>query len=99
MSTGKRNTKKHVHKYRKAVLYGTPTWCCSLPDCNHYMPPAMSEMVEGKNSICWGCGKTFVLDTEAMLEDRPRCYWCRHPELSEDAVMNRLMADKLAGKL
>lgn len=65
--------KRHVHKYNRIFMSGTPLWACALPTCNHYMPKHMEMMVEGKMSICWDCGKEFILDEENMMVDKPNC--------------------------
>ncbi len=68
--------KRHTHKYQHLQMNFGKIWACALPDCNHYMPIHMSKMVEGKNSQCWGCNNTMILDEENMKEDRPICDEC-----------------------
>ena len=80
--------KRHVHKYHRVTLSFGLVWACGLPDCNHYMPQHMNQLVEGKNSLCWQCNIMFVLDANAMKEDRPRCFNCRtgiKPEEIDDS--------------
>lgn len=61
-------TRKHIHKYRLVPMNASQkVWSCALPDCNHYMPPNMQHMIEGKASECWNCGKTTTMSTDRML--------------------------------
>ncbi len=69
--------KRHVHKYRKVSTGFGLVWACALPDCSHYMPQVMTELISGKFSICWGCRETFVLTPENMKDDFPRCDDCK----------------------
>ena len=59
-------------------------WRCALSDCYHYMPPHMEEILEGRKSICWGCGQEFALDEIAMMDDMPNCFSCRNPTVETD---------------
>lgn len=60
--------KKHkVHKYRKVNIGRKEPYIvyrCMLPDCSHYLP---ESLIEGKKSICWRCGKEFVM-TRAQMD-------------------------------
>jgi hypothetical protein len=69
--------KKQLHKYHRIVVAGNKVWACALSDCTHYMPKHMEDMVLGKKSMCWQCDKVFILDNDAMQEDKPRCIECR----------------------
>jgi hypothetical protein len=69
--------RRHPHKYRKAKLTFGTVWACALPDCNHYMPQHMSELVVGKRSICWTCDAIFVMSPENMKEEFPKCDDCK----------------------
>lgn len=57
-----------------------------MADCNHYMPKHLEATVEGKNSICWGCGEEFPLDADSMLEDKPRCLKCRGIIIEDEQI-------------
>lgn len=72
--------KRHTHKYQKVQLGFGKVWACALPDCNHYMPSHMTIMVEGKNSLCWGCNESMILDITAMMIDRPICDNCLYKQ-------------------
>lgn len=74
MSKGSR---KHTHKYHRVDLNFARVWACALPECNHHMPAHYTALVVGKRSYCWQCGKEFLLDGDAMIEDKPRCVECR----------------------
>lgn len=68
--------KRHVHKYHFTEVAFGKIWACGLPDCNHYMPQHMTNMVNGKYSICWRCEAQFILDAIAMKSERPICVDC-----------------------
>ena len=78
MSTRGRGSKNHTHKYWQKNLSNQKVWACALGDCSHYMPAHMNEMVVGKKSICWECGKEFHLDEDNMKNSEPICYECAH---------------------
>jgi DNA-directed RNA polymerase subunit RPC12/RpoP len=42
------------------------------------MPKHQEAAVIGRLSICWKCESEFPLDEDAMTEDKPRCFNCRH---------------------
>ena len=64
---GTQKAKRHTHKYRLVPMNAsTKVWACALPDCNHYMPPNMANMIEGKQSECWDCGKSTTMSVDRM---------------------------------
>lgn len=69
--------KRHTHKYHKVNLAGQQVWACALPDCNHYMPKHMEQMVHGKATICWSCGADTILSPLNMNDEKPTCAECR----------------------
>jgi len=69
--------KRHIHKYHRVDLGGTEVWACALSDCNHFMPPHYTKLVEGKSSICWNCGESITLNKSNMIDDEPKCNDCR----------------------
>ena len=70
--------KRHVHKYMRRNVSYVDVWACALPNCTHYMPPHMAELVEGKHSICWSCEKVFVMNILNMEanDGKPICDDC-----------------------
>lgn len=76
--------KRHVHKYHQVMMGSVPVWACALPDCNHYMPAHMKNMIPGKASICWECLSPITLDKHNMEFQTPICAKCErkheHPE-------------------
>jgi hypothetical protein len=50
-------------------------------------------MVPGKASICNQCGAQFVLDSDAMREDKPRCLDCRGLSVEEDFPMTDVLRE------
>ncbi len=75
--------RKHVHKYRQVEISGDKVWACGLPECHHYMPHHMRNLIPGKASICWECGESFVLDARALALDMPVCINCIAPTSDE----------------
>lgn len=86
MSSNK--AKRHTHKYHKIDMLGSKIWACALPDCNHYMPKHMENLIPGKSTYCWECNSSMVLDPKALTMDRPICIDCRNPG------MNKLLSEK-----
>lgn len=89
-----------VHKYRLRPFGSNSVWACGNPNCNHYMPPHLAAMVEGKSSLCNQCGEQFVLTSDSLKEREPRCDDCRYAQLKTDDnvpitdVMRDFLADK-----
>lgn len=69
--------KNHTHKYILRATGSYNVWACALQDCNHFMPPNLTSLVEGRNSYCWECDEKFIMDSDAMRESKPRCFDCR----------------------
>ena len=67
---------RHVHKYMRINMSSHKIWACALPECNHYMPIHLEELVPGKASICWECGDKMILDLDNMKSDKPKCAEC-----------------------
>lgn len=72
--------RRHVHKYRHVSLSYGRVWACGFPDCSHYMPAHLDEMMPGKYSICWSCGERFIFDEDNMKNDFPVCNDCSGAE-------------------
>lgn len=68
--------KRHVHKYHKISVRFADLWACGSPLCSHYIPEHQSELVNGKASICWGCGEMFILNPTNMKNRKPQCDDC-----------------------
>ena len=66
----------HVHKYVRVQLGKERNyfvWRCSVSGCPHYVP---RELVVGRQSICWRCGKVFTI-TQAVIDlKKPHCVEC-----------------------
>lgn len=90
MATNK--AKRHVHKYHKVIVGGTKVWACAHPECPHFMPAHMAEMVAGKASYCWECGEKMILDADNMKMDKPTCPECRGlADIDIDAILEERM--------
>lgn len=71
-----RGAKRHTHKYYKKTLSFGQVWACALPTCNHYMPTHMTELLPGKQSVCWECEGMLVLNELNMKMEKPLCEDC-----------------------
>lgn len=70
--------RKHTHKYYHGRrVAGTLIWSCALPECGHYMPKHMEELIEGRLSICWKCNEPFVMMNSHMKMEKPICDNCQ----------------------
>jgi hypothetical protein len=67
---------KHTHKYIRITAKHSFVWKCALEGCNHFVYGAQDYIVEGRQSICWNCGQSFVLDRERMKQEMPHCIDC-----------------------
>lgn len=65
---------KHIHKYHKNP--DTGLWHCAFPGCYHFMPKNVESSVRGRESICWECNGTFILDEHNMKDSEPVCEQC-----------------------
>jgi hypothetical protein len=86
--------KRHVHKYIRTQLRFALVWRCADPECTHFMPPHQEGLMDGRASFCWQCSQQFILDTDALKEDMPRCPLCRMPEIV-DLDIDDLIAHRL----
>ena len=82
--------KRHTHKYYKTTLGHVNVWACGLGDCNHYMPPHLSGMVAGKDTLCWKCNEVTTLDSRTMRMDKPLCIECDSNAVSQDLDVQRI---------
>lgn len=65
--------KKHTHMYRKLP---NSIWCCSLPDCTHYLPTNVEWMIEGRVSLCHKCTGKLIMTTDKLKLPNPICDEC-----------------------
>lgn len=88
-------SKRHIHKYYRALMNGDMLWTCALPDCMHHMPKHYEQGVFGKGFYCWDCGEMsqlrkehLALEPKFFLKDddqpiRPICYECANKYVSQ----------------
>jgi len=65
----------HIHKYKR-IEWGdnkTLVWRCMMENCAHYLH---EPMVEGKRSVCWKCGKPFIMTKAHLMRVKPKCDAC-----------------------
>lgn len=66
-------TLKHTHRYEKI----DGTWYCGHPHCSHYVPRNIrGGDVKGRASMCWECGREFILIEALMQRNKPLCKEC-----------------------
>lgn len=68
--------KQHIHKYQRISIGEFKVWSCALPDCQHYMPKHMEQMIPGKGTICWNCLEECLMGPIQMNMIRPFCDDC-----------------------
>ena len=62
-----------AHKYRRVKMGREKDYIvyrCDLPSCPHYVPKYLAV---GRESICWKCGKTFILNGKNLTQAKPTC--------------------------
>ena len=69
----------HIHRYHKVDIGKRREYfvfACALPDCTHYLHS--ENQVVGKFSLCWRCGKKFIIakDVRGRVLKRPHCVSC-----------------------
>jgi hypothetical protein len=68
----------HIHKLKRLKYKsGNITFFCALPDCNFKINPALAL---GKRSLCWRCGKDFIMNEYALRLAKPHCQECHKPK-------------------
>lgn len=69
----KSKTHEGAHQYRRVRLGKEKDYIvyrCIKPGCPHYIP---KEMLPGKTSVCWKCGKEFIVQTSNLQQAKPTC--------------------------
>lgn len=82
--------RKHTHKYHRVSTGVLQVWACALPDCTHYMPKHMENMLPGKNTVCWSCDTETILTPINMSQDQPMCPVCMGIEKVDDGMAARI---------
>lgn len=62
----------HIHKYRRVKIgkkRDYTVYKCAL-NCSHYITP---DLIRDRKSICWACGKEFVIQVKHTRQVRPTC--------------------------
>jgi hypothetical protein len=80
----------HVHKLKRLKYKsGNIIFFCSLPDCTFKTNIALAL---GKRSLCWRCGKDFIMSEYSLRLAKPHCDACHKPKLEQlDTGRNILM--------
>lgn len=90
-----RATGKHIHKYMHQQLKVIKVWRCAAPECSHWMPPHLEDLLMGRFSVCWNCNETFPLDERAMQDEQPVCINCIVPDMEEKLEENMTPQQKM----
>ena len=72
--------RKHIHKIVRVQGRFTQVWRCA--ECKYTVTPAQDYYILASKSICWECGKPFVMDEDTMQMDFPSCARCRNPNIA-----------------
>ena len=90
----------HIHKVRKRALGKLGkylVYACTFPDCTFYL---QVKLYIGKETICWGCGKTFKLTGfPSDMPEKPRCGNCkrnRKPESVKEIATEKAVEELLS---
>lgn len=59
---------KHTHKYLRTPYGKSEVFKCV--NCPHYVP---TDLIVGRESVCWFCGKTFTISIARSKKARPTC--------------------------
>ncbi len=86
-------SRRHPHKYRRVDLEYAKVFSCALPECTHYMPKHMEKTLLGKQAVCWGCDEIFILDSDALKLDEPKCVTCRTGIKPDDTEVEAPIAE------
>ena len=102
-------SKRHIHKYYRAMLNGDMLWTCALPDCMHHMPKHYENAVLNKAFYCWECGEISQLRKEHLALDsifftdiegepvHPKCIRCAKNLIDfddMDSVIKEIVGEK-----
>lgn len=83
-------SKRHIHKYHKVLVNTTKVWACGEPECYHFMPDNLKDLIPGRASKCWSCEDTFILDPINMKDDKPICINCKAIREVDSPISQRL---------
>lgn len=76
---------KHIHKFKRLKYKsGNVIFFCSLPDCTSKINPALAL---GKRSICWRCGKDFIMSEYSLRLAKPHCDACHKHKKGEEVTL------------
>lgn len=64
---------QHIHKYMRDKLGKLVIYKCMLPGCSHYL---YRNMALNKVSVCWYCGKEFLMSKKSLKLKKPHCKDC-----------------------
>jgi hypothetical protein len=97
------NKQQHIHKFKRVIIGGTsiekdpetgrkrlvskpgtPYYRCIIPGCNSRY---LIDDMEGRESICWGCGGIVAFSTSMRTLAKPRHFQCRKKRKEEEIEM------------
>jgi len=72
----------HIHKFKRLrYKSGNEIFFCTLPDCNKRINIPLAL---GKRSICWRCGKDFIMNEYSLRLAKPHCDACHKSKKDVD---------------
>lgn len=89
--------KATLHKYYRAHLSLGDVWACALPECSHYLPKHIEQLINGRATICWNCNNRTTMSPANMGMDRPFCPDCLNAEMAE-LPLSDAMKEFIVGK-
>lgn len=80
----------HTHTIVRAKTEGY--WKCKHPDCSYFVP---RSYIEGKSSLCNGCGEKFVLQMEDFKRSFPKCINCKQTKEAKEFQRKKKILEEL----
>jgi len=86
---------KHVHRFIKLHGRRVNMWRCSLDGCAYLCFTGNQDILLGRYSLCWDCGRSFPMGEDNLEEEMPTCILCKSKnEGLEASEINRMIREK-----
>ena len=85
---------QHTHRFVKVNGKRIKFWRCSLDGCRFLVYHATEEILLGRNSVCWDCGREFSMTDKNLTEEFPICVLCRSKDGLSATDINRMIREK-----
>lgn len=81
----------HVHKLKRHKFKtGNAVYFCALPDCRF---KTATGLALGKRSICWRCGKDFIMNEYSIRLAKPHCDECHKSKDAGEVIVSPSLPD------